>query len=147
MLTDFSSPGGRSAGPEHSEERRAAGAKWREAHREEKRAYDVTRREERRASNAKYRAAHPEKVRARDVARRTEHPEQTKAQGAVNRAIAAGHLTRGPCEHLSADCSDGVIHAHHHSYLEEHWLDVNWLCKTHHARHHAVLRRALEARS
>ena len=64
----------------------------------------------------------------RDYAKR--HPEKCKAHSMVNRAIAAGSLTRDVCE----VCGDKNPHAHHDDYSKP--LEVRWLCKTHHNEHH-----------
>jgi hypothetical protein len=75
-------------------------------------------------------------VQHRSAARqRAAHPEQIKARDAVNHAIAAGRLTRDPCER----CGNPETHGHHHlGYAPEHQLDVIWLCHSHHAREHAT---------
>jgi hypothetical protein len=59
---------------------------------------------------------------------------QPAAHAAVSRAIAAGKLTRLPCEVCSASPSQ----AHHDSYYPEKWLEVRWLCPAHHREWHAA---------
>ena len=54
------------------------------------------------------------------------YPEKTKARNAVRDAIRMGKLIRPViCESCP---KKGKSEAHHWSYKEEHWLDVNWLC-------------------
>lgn len=65
------------------------------------------------------------------------YPERIKANEAVKRALKTGELIRPDiCSKCGRPCKpDG----HHWSYLEEHWLDVEWLCKFCHKRLHAKL--------
>jgi hypothetical protein len=63
---------------------------------------------------------------------RTEHPDRHKAHTAVKNAVARGALQRGACE----VCGQENAEAHHEDYGKP--LDVKWLCKKHHAEHHAV---------
>jgi len=60
--------------------------------------------------------------------------DKAAAHRAVARAIKSGKLVRGPCEVPGCKCKAA---AHHDSYEPEHWLDVRWLCKSHHQRWHA----------
>jgi hypothetical protein len=55
---------------------------------------------------------------------------KTKAVAQVNSAIAAGKLTRKPCEKCGAEKAEG----HHDDYAKP--LEVRWLCRTHHRRWH-----------
>jgi hypothetical protein len=57
------------------------------------------------------------------------------ARAAVNSAVRSGTLSKPEtCQR----CGDrGNLHGHHHSYARECWLDVEWLCKKCHLRHHA----------
>lgn len=58
------------------------------------------------------------------------YPERTKARNATNYAIRSGKLIRQPCK----VCGDIKVDAHHwHGYDKEHELDVQWLCRKHHA--------------
>lgn len=52
------------------------------------------------------------------------HPDRARARNAVANAIRDGRLVREPCKF----CGNTKVQAHHHSYLEEHWLDVTWAC-------------------
>jgi len=51
-------------------------------------------------------------------------------------AIKTGAVTRKPCE----VCGSVKVEGHHWSYLKENWLNVNWLCRKHHAEEHLDLR-------
>lgn len=63
------------------------------------------------------------------------NPLKRKAQHAANNAVRDGKLERGTsCEHCGTD--EKKLQKNHWSYLEEHWLDVIWLCtKCHGAEH------------
>lgn len=63
--------------------------------------------------------------------RRQLHPEKEKARNAVNHALRDGRLTKKPCH-----CGETIVEGHHWSYLEEYWLDIEWLCRTHHNKLH-----------
>lgn len=58
---------------------------------------------------------------------RRENPEKYRAQNAVNNALRAGRLEKGPCEICG---STERVHGHHDDY--SHPLDVRWLCPAHH---------------
>ena len=58
-----------------------------------------------------------------------------KAQSAVTREINSGHLVR-PDTCSSCGKTYCEIQGHHWSYLEEHWLDVIWLCTECHGKEH-----------
>lgn len=49
----------------------------------------------------------------------------------TQRAIAAGRLGKQPCE----VCGNPIVDAHHDDYSNP--LGVRWLCRQHHAEHHA----------
>lgn len=87
---------------------------WKEAHRDELRAYYRA-----------YRKAHPEH-RAAYVER---HPDRVHARQVLNDAVAAGTLERLPCE-----VCGGAAEAHHTNYEKP--LDVRWLCRVHHMEEH-----------
>lgn len=57
--------------------------------------------------------------------------ERHRAHVQVNKAIAAGKLTRQPCEVCGVA---EPIHAHHDDYRKP--LKVRWLCPMHHRQHH-----------
>ena len=65
------------------------------------------------------------------------NPNKTRAHSVVNNAVMRGKLQRQPCE----SCGDASTEAHHDDYSRP--LDVRWLCRTCHARHHAQLRRSI----
>lgn len=96
----------------------------------------------------RWRAANPDKVKAlyernyegmqksqRKAYR--EKPIQFAANRALNNAIIRGEVERKPCE----VCGEPESEGHHWSYEEKHWLDVQWLCRKHHAAEHRRLRR------
>lgn len=56
--------------------------------------------------------------------------EKRVAVNAVNNAIRAGIIKRGPC----IVCGKKKTHAHHEDYEKK--LDVIWLCPKHHVAHH-----------
>jgi len=72
-----------------------------------------------------------EKARKRllDPVERPKHEARWK----VRREIAEGRMTRQPCE----VCGDTVTDAHHDDYGKP--LDIRWLCKPCHRKHHAAL--------
>lgn len=60
------------------------------------------------------------------IKQRKEHPEKYKAHGKVSNSIRDGRLIRpDKCSVCGMGCKP---HAHHWSYDEEHWLDVEWVC-------------------
>lgn len=66
------------------------------------------------------------------------HPDKARARNAVNNAIRDGRLTRQPCEHCG---STQNVHAHHHDYSKP--LDIEWLCKDCHWKHHNEMKEAV----
>ena len=60
-----------------------------------------------------------------------EHPDRIKAGSKVNYAILAVKLVRQPCE----ACGNSKVDAHHDDYSKP--LEVRWLCRSHHQKHHA----------
>lgn len=66
---------------------------------------------------------------------RERFPERYKAHNAVNYALRSKKITKpSKCE----GCGEkGVhLHAHHTSYEQSHWLDVEWLCTVCHSELH-----------
>jgi hypothetical protein len=61
------------------------------------------------------------------------HREKAAARSAVARAVRRGRLVRRPCE----VCGDTKTDAHHVDYARP--LDVQWLCRRHHADAHALV--------
>ena len=68
---------------------------------------------------------------------RTKFPEKIKARSVVLNALRSGSLVRGKCEVCG---TSKRVHAHHWSYLPEHWYNVQWLCHTHHMEAHRKMR-------
>jgi len=65
---------------------------------------------------------------------RHRNPEKSAAQTMVGNAIRDGKLERQPCERCGNPKADG----HHDDYSKP--LDVQWLCRKHHADRHKELR-------
>lgn len=66
------------------------------------------------------------------------NPHKRKAQNALSNAVRDGDVLKLEfCEHCFS--SDKKIEGHHWSYLEEHWLDVIWLCTKCHGLEHKRL--------
>lgn len=64
--------------------------------------------------------------------------DKRKAQIAANNALRDGLIERKyNCEHCLGE--DLKLQKHHWSYLEEHWLDVIWLCTKCHGLEHKRL--------
>lgn len=74
-----------------------------------------------------------EKGKARDKRFCIRHPEQRKANDAVNHAIRAGKLPRANTK-LCHYCPKPAQQYHHPSYAPEHWLDVVPVCIKCHSR-------------
>ena len=58
-----------------------------------------------------------------------------KAKQQVRTAVRYGRLKRLPCAVCGAEED---IHGHHDSYEPEKWLDVRWLCRSHHKGWHRI---------
>jgi len=87
---------------------------WKEAHREEQRAY-----------YREYRRRHPE----HGAAYRRRNAEKVQARSVLNEAVRSGKIVRLGCE----VCGDRA-EAHHTDYSKP--LDVRWLCRAHHMEEH-----------
>lgn len=59
-------------------------------------------------------------------------PMRKRAGTLVFEAVLRGSLTRQPCEACGASTIE--VHAHHDDYAKP--LDVRWLCRSCHKRHH-----------
>ncbi|HEY6017514.1 MAG TPA: hypothetical protein VIU16_12075, partial [Gaiellaceae bacterium] len=57
------------------------------------------------------------------------HPERLAARRAVHTAVAAGRVVKEPCF-----CGATKVEAHHPDYTKP--LEVEWLCRQHHAQRH-----------
>lgn len=64
------------------------------------------------------------------------YPEKNYARKEVKRALRMGMLVKKPC---SVCGTEENVQAHHASYSRERWLDVDWLCVTHHSEEHKRL--------
>lgn len=66
------------------------------------------------------------------------NPLKYKAKTAANNAVRDGRLERKTyCEHCQT--TEANIQKHHHSYEEEFWLDVIFLCTQCHGKEHKRL--------
>lgn len=93
---------------------------------------------------AKYFKRYNKTERGREVARRAiekyreSNPEKCKAHSAVSVAIRSGLLVAPiSCPRCG---SKKRIQAHHWSYKEQHWLDIEWMCEQCHNDEHVRLR-------
>ena len=89
-----------------------------------------------RKSDQKYRQTDAGKGASRrhGCKRRKIYPEKVKASSAVCHAVRDGKLNRpSTCESCFGE---HFVEGHHWSYLEEHWLDVEWLCAKCHVKRH-----------
>jgi hypothetical protein len=76
------------------------------------------------------------RVTAADYERQAKIDPRRYARNAVRVAVDAGAIKKGDvCAEADETCS-GKIEAHHESYEVERWLDVTWLCSSHHRRRH-----------
>lgn len=69
--------------------------------------------------------------------RRKVEPEEEmrkRARQFVRDEWRAGRIVKGTCMHAGDGVCGGEIQAHHHNgYAPERWLDVQWICRRHHA--------------
>jgi len=83
---------------------------------------------------AKWRRDNKEKVREINLRYTENNMDIRKAHGAVGYALKKGILKK---PRFCSRCGkEGIIHGHHWSYLEEHRLDVEWLCPVCHGEAH-----------
>lgn len=75
-----------------------------------------------------YARANPERVAAHKKAWIERNPEKRAAHIALNNAVRAGRVVKGPCEVCD---STGRVHGHHDDYTKP--LEVRWLCPAHHS--------------
>lgn len=79
-----------------------------------------------------------EKVKKTKDAWAERNPHKRKAQHTLSNAVRDGKVDKPlNCEHCAS--SEKKIQGHHWSYLEEHWLDVIWLCTGCHGKEHRRL--------
>lgn len=77
-------------------------------------------------------AAHNQALRLRAAGGR----KKQAARKAVGRALKTGRLIKPACCGHEG-CDETYIEAHHcRGYEREHWLDVEWLCHSHHRKAH-----------
>jgi hypothetical protein len=89
--------------------------------------------EKRRAASDAYQAKNKDRVNELSNKWVKKNPEKRKAQIMVGNAIRGGKLVRGLCEVNDQSCG-GRVEAHHDDYSKP--LEVRWLCRKHHAKHH-----------
>lgn len=64
-----------------------------------------------------------------------------KVHAAVETALSQGRLKRPEvCESCNTIDKNSVLHGHHDDYSKP--LDVRWLCRSCHIKHHVALRKA-----
>jgi len=90
--------------------------------------------EQRRAIERRRKARGPRPDRTRKARRARQNPDQRRANRKVRNAIDRGELVRPMTCSINDDTCLGRIEAHHENYDKP--LDVIWLCKSHHIRHH-----------
>lgn len=68
---------------------------------------------------------------------KAENKSKTYARQAVHYAVLYGRMIKPEnCQHCNASLR---LEAHHWSYLEKDWLDIEWLCTTCHGLEHRRL--------
>ena len=66
------------------------------------------------------------------------NPDKRLARAILSNALRDGGVIKGSsCEHCGE--MDRPLEGHHWSYLEQHALDVNWLCASCHGKEHKRL--------
>jgi hypothetical protein len=112
-------------------------AKHRQKNLEQIRAYDrqrgLTDEYKERQREYRKRLSEAERKRRQEFSHewRAKNPEKYIAHYTAGNAIRTGHITPMPCR----DCgSSEHIHAHHEDYSEP--LEITWLCRTCHGKHH-----------
>lgn len=66
---------------------------------------------------------------------RLDHPDKAGARYSLGNAVRDGRVIK-PIICSSCGKTNCEIQGHHWSYLEEHWLDVIWLCTACHGKEH-----------
>jgi hypothetical protein len=97
--------------------------KWRSGNRNHVRTYDRQRRTD---GLEPYDPEHYLRHKTKILEGHKADPEKYKARSIINNAIAAGKITRQPCE----VCGDPNTEAHHDDYSKP--FDVRHLCTRHH---------------
>lgn len=108
---------------------RAASQRWRKKTPEKQQEY----RDQRKDYIRDYSRRNRDRLNAQMLAlyHEAEDKEKYRARGRLNDAIRKGKLTREPCEVCGVEPTEG----HHDDYSKP--LEVRWLCRAHHAQHHA----------
>lgn len=88
------------------------------------------------AGGKAWNAAHRARISDYNKQHYAQKRERYRARAAVRTAVKSGRLTMATACNRCTSSGSPLI-GHHHSYAPEHWLDVEWLCRTCHARHHA----------
>jgi len=93
-------------------------------------------RDARLTSNRKWRERSKAEISAYNSAYYQTHKVEHQARSAVKNALKEGRLVKpAGCQRCPTQTS--ALIGHHHSYEPQYWLDVEWLCKKCHMRHHA----------
>jgi len=89
------------------------------------------------AIRIKYRESEDFRNKRRDTLakQRRDHPDKAGARQALSNAVRDNRITK-PKVCSACGKTDCSIQGHHWSYLEEHWLDVVWLCTECHGKEH-----------
>lgn len=118
--------------------------KWRDNNRDtwrenKRRAYHSNIERERERAKLK-RVANPQPQRRHNREYPRMNPERIPAVNAVNRAVARGEMP--PVSSLECQsCGNPAEEYHHHSYEQQHWLDVTPLCRSCHRLLHTEMSR------
>ena len=112
--------------------------KHRSLNKESKRAYNQTEKGKLVHLNAGKKYCKTDKGKLARIKLKMRCPEKFKARGAVAHALRNGTLVKQFCK----VCGELKVEAHHYlGYEEEHWLDIEWLCKKHHVEADKILLR------
>ena len=118
----------------HREERRAYNKKYREEHLEQERARNIEYKRQHKKEMAEYgkqyEQAHREKRREINRRYKSRHPNEKAVWRKTNYAIRKGELIKQPCE----SCGKKSVEAHHDNYNKP--LEVRWLCRGCHVEWH-----------
>ena len=87
------------------------------------------------ARTKQYREDHREEVGRKQKAYAALHKTERSAQNKMTKALARGDIVKQPCETCGATTN---IDGHHDDYSKP--LEVKWLCKVCHRRHHGDIK-------
>lgn len=83
----------------------------------------------------RYHREHPEISREASRLVRQRHPLRIKARNAINNAVYQGRIQKPTsCEECKRETERTRLHAHHEDYEKP--LEVQWLCRSCHTKHH-----------